>query len=251
MKESISKKGCPGVPFFAYIAAVLTCTVYNAILFYDKSTFCFFKKMIFEINSKPDRIITDITDFIFVSDPPAESDVIFVPGGVFAGLAERAAELYRQGIAPFVIPAGRYSVKNGKFGGIKDKPEIYSGDYATECEFYTDVLQKNGVPSRAILCEDRSMHTRDNAFFSRELCDSAGIKVGRGIICCMSFHARRCLMLYKLAFPEAEILISPVDCYGITRDSWHRSAYGVERVMGELARCGSQFVDDIKNHLDL
>jgi uncharacterized SAM-binding protein YcdF (DUF218 family) len=207
--------------------------------------------MKYETHEMPDRIIADITDYIFVSDPPAPSDAIFVPGGVFASLAERAAELYGQGKAPFVIPAGRYSVKNGKFGGIKDKPEIYSGDYATECEFYTDVLLKNGVPSSAILCEDRSMHTRDNAFFSRELCDTAGIQVNRGIICCTSFHARRCLMLYKLAFPEAEILISPVDCYGITRDNWYRSSYGVERVMGELARCGSQFVDDIKNYLDL
>ena len=65
------------------------------------------------------------------------------------------------------MPAGRYSVKIGKFAGVLDKPEIYSGDYATECEFYTDVLLKNGVPASAVICEDRSMHTRDNAFFSR------------------------------------------------------------------------------------
>ena len=200
---------------------------------------------------KPDRIIADITEYIFVTDPPSPADVIFVPGGVFASLAERAAELYRQGMAPKIMPAGRYSVKIGKFAGVLDKPEIYSGDYATECEFYTDVLLKNGVPASAVICEDRSMHTRDNAFFSRELCDSLGIKVKRGIICCMSFHARRCLTLYKIAFPDAEILVSPVDCYGITRDAWFCSAYGVERVTGEIARCGSEFVDDIKNYLGL
>lgn len=199
----------------------------------------------------PDRIISDIADYIFVENEPMPSDVIFVPGGIFASLAERAAELYRQGIAPIVMPAGRYSVKIGKFAGVKDKPEIYSGDYETECQFYADVLQKNGVPRSAILCEDRSMHTRDNAFFSRILCDSHGITVKRGIVCCMSFHARRCLMLYKMAFPDAEMLISSVTCYGITRDTWFKSAYGVERVTGELARCGNQFVDDIKNYLGL
>ncbi len=156
-----------------------------------------------------DPIIASITDFIFVSHEIVPSDIIFVPGGVFASLAERAAELYRQGMAPVVMPAS------------------------------------------AIMCEDESMHTRDNAFFSRRLCDSLSIKVKRGIICCMSFHARRCQMLYKMAFPEAEILISPVDCYGITRETWYRSEYGVERVTGELMRCGSQFVDDIKNYLGL
>ena len=198
-----------------------------------------------------DPIIASITDFIFVSHEIVPSDIIFVPGGVFASLAERAAELYRQGMAPVVMPAGKYSVKIGKFAGVKDKPGEYSGDYATECEFYVDVLTKNGVPASAIMCEDESMHTRDNAFFSRRLCDSLSIKVKRGIICCMSFHARRCQMLYKMAFPEAEILISPVDCYGITRETWYRSEYGVERVTGELMRCGSQFVDDIKNYLGL
>ena len=89
-----------------------------------------------------DPIIASITDFIFVSHEIVPSDIIFVPGGVFASLAERAAELYRQGMAPVVMPAGKYSVKIGKFAGVKDKPGEYSGDYATECEFYVDVLTK-------------------------------------------------------------------------------------------------------------
>lgn len=44
-------------------------------------------------------------------------------------------------------------------------------------------------------------------------------------------------MLYQLAFPEAEISVVPVEVYGINR------------VLGELSRCGNQFVSDIKEYL--
>jgi Uncharacterized conserved protein len=199
----------------------------------------------------PDKIISDITDYIFVSDKPRAADIIFVPGGIYPQLAERAAELYKTGFAPFIMPSGRFSVKNGRFAGVKEKAEIYNGDYATECEFYTDVLQKNGVPQSAIIGENKSEHTRDNAFLSRVLCDANNIKVKVGLICCMSFHSRRCLTLYKLAFPEAEIFVCPINCHNITRENWYRSGYGVDRVMGELSRCGSQLVGDIKHYLNL
>lgn len=131
----------------------------------------------------------------------------------------------------------------------KIKKDIYNGDYQTECDFYTDVLIKNGVPREAILCEDKSGHTRDNAFFSRKLADENGLVINKAIVCCKSFHARRCLMLYQLAFPKTEILIVPVDCYGIGRDHWYKMDYGIDRVLGELARCGNQFVGDIKEYL--
>jgi len=52
-----------------------------------------------------------------------------------------------------------------------------------------------------------------------------------------------------MAFPEAEISVIPVDCYGFTRDNWYTQEYGIDRVLGELARCGNQFVGDMKEYL--
>ncbi|HEX2946891.1 MAG TPA: YdcF family protein [Clostridia bacterium] len=192
------------------------------------------------------RIISDITDFIFVSDKLQNADIIFLPGGSFPEIPEKAAELYHEGYVPLLLPSGGVSVKTGKFAGVKSKQETYGNNYQTDCEFYTDVLLKNGVPPQAILCEDESGHTRDNAFFSRKVADANGLRIKSALIVCKSFHARRCLMLYQLAFPEAEILVCPVDCYGVTKDNWHMSEYGIDRVLGELARCGNQFVGEIK-----
>ena len=195
------------------------------------------------------RIITDITNYIFVSDRPQKADIIFLPGGSFPEIPERAAKLYHDGYAPLLLPSGGVSVKSGKFGGVKSKTYIYDKEYQTDCEFYTDVLLKNGVPHDSLICEDKSGHTRDNAFFSQRLLKENGLVIKKGIICCKSFHARRCLMLYQLAFPETEISVVPVDCYGITCDNWYLQEYGIDRVLGELARCGNQFVGEIKEFL--
>lgn len=195
------------------------------------------------------RIITDITNYIFVSDRLSKVDIIFLPGGSFPEIPERAAKLYHDGYAPLLLPSGGVSVKYGKFSGVKSKSDIYDKEYKTDCEFYTDVLLKSGVPRDSIICEDRSAHTRDNAFMSRKSTNEKGLIIKKGMICCKSFHARRCLMLYQLAFPEAEIAVVPVDCDGITRDNWYKHEYGIDRVLGELARCGNQFAGDIKEYL--
>lgn len=65
---------------------------------------------------------------------------------------------------------------------------------------------KNGVPADAIIGEDQSGHTRDNAFLSRNVVDEKGIEIKTASIVCKAFHARRCLMLYQIAFPDVEIM---------------------------------------------
>lgn len=195
------------------------------------------------------RIISDITDFVFVSDTPCKVNAIFLPGGSCPEPPEYAAKLYHEGFAPRLLPSGGVSVKSGKFNGVKSKADIYDRDYQTDCAFYTDVLLKNGVPESAVICEDKSGHTHDNAFFSRKIIDEHSLKIKRAIIVCKSFHARRCLMLYQLAFPDTELFICPVDCFGITKDNWFMFEYGIDRVLGELSRCGNQFVGDIKEYL--
>ena len=195
------------------------------------------------------RIISDISNFIFVSDEPEKVDAIFLPGGSHPEQPEYAAELYNQGYAKWIIPSGGISVKRDKWPGVRSKADIYSGDYKSDCEFFTDVLLKNGIPASAIIGENQSGHTRDNAFLSREAVNRAGIEIKTALIVCKAFHARRCLMLYQMAFPDAEIKVCPVHCYNITKENWYKSETGIDRVLGELARCGNQFVGDIKQYI--
>jgi len=189
------------------------------------------------------RIIDDITDFIFVSDEPQQSDIIFLPGSASTKIPEMAAELYVKKYAPLILPSGRFGMNAGKFFGPKTKKDIYNKDYETECEFYTDVLVKNGVPESAILCENKSMFTKENAVLSRKITDENNLVIKSALICCKPFHARRCLMYYQFAFPETEIKVVPV-ANSIHRNNWFISKEGICLVLGELSKCGSQFMQD-------
>ena len=53
-----------------------------------------------------DRIISDISDYIFISDNPEKSDAIFLPGGSHPQQPEYAAKLYCKGFANYILPSG-------------------------------------------------------------------------------------------------------------------------------------------------
>ncbi|MBQ6172907.1 MAG: YdcF family protein [Clostridia bacterium] len=195
------------------------------------------------------HFLADISDFIFISDPPEKADILFIPDGSYPELPEKAAELFDQGYAPYILPSGRYSIKHGRFVGVRTKKETYPGPYQTEFAFMEDVLIRNGVPSGAILKEDQSQYTQQNAFFSRPVTDRNGLTIKKAIIVCKAFHARRCLTYWQLAYPETNFCVCPVSPDGITKENWFQTEKGVDRVLGELARCGNQMTEDIKRSL--
>ncbi|SDO23976.1 hypothetical protein SAMN04487897_11088 [Paenibacillus sp. yr247] len=47
-----------------------------------------------------------ISDFMFFESELGHSDVILIPGASHPQLMERAAMLYHQDIAPFILPSG-------------------------------------------------------------------------------------------------------------------------------------------------
>ena len=106
-----------------------------------------------------EEFLKQIEDFIFVEDLP-----------------EKAAELYRKGLAQKILPSGRYSITVGKFAGVLDKKECYGGTYGTEWEFLRDVLMRNGVPEEMILKEDQATYTYENAIYSRQVTDHAELE---------------------------------------------------------------------------
>ena len=67
------------------------------------------------------QFLADVEEFIFAENIPQKADIIFVPGNGYPQMAERAAQLYKQGLADFVLPSGRYSVVNQKFSGVMAK----------------------------------------------------------------------------------------------------------------------------------
>lgn len=185
--------------------------------------------------------IKDVTNFIFLSDSPQKSDVIFIPGNRFPQPGQYAARLYGEGYAPLVVPSGRFSVTLGYFPGPVDETGRYPGPYESEWAFIADVLCQNGVPWEAVVREDRATFTWENALLSKQALDAQGVHPKQAIVCCKPYHARRCKAYYEMAFPDTRFFMCPVATDGVTRENWMHTKEGVERVMGELERCGRQF----------
>ena len=95
-----------------------------------------------------ERFLDQISDFIFVEDKPERADIIFVPGNGFPQMSIEAARLWKEGMAPWILPSGKYSIGKGAFTGVQAMKEKYQGPYQTEWEFMKDVLLKEGVPEK-------------------------------------------------------------------------------------------------------
>ena len=189
------------------------------------------------------RVIRDITDFIFMKDMPQKSVVIFIPGTSQSAVSETAAELYCAGWAKYVLSSGMYSGKRGKFAAEKIDKARYAGEYDTDWAYCRHILMANGVPESAILREDRSTHTGENAEFSAMVLKEAGIKVEKAILCCQAFHARRAFMTYAKYFPDTEILVVPTETQGIRKEDWFNQEKSYRRVMSEVYKCGEYFLE--------
>ena len=194
------------------------------------------------------EIVRDIGDFIFVENKPEKSDAIMIVGGSHPELGERAAQLWRQQYAPVILISGGVSIKSGKFPGPRSKKEMYHKQYETEYDFFTDVLLNNGVPESALYGENKSSYTKENALFTREVVNENKLTVNSALLVCKAFHARRSLMFYQMAFPKVTFFVLPVPSYNITKENWYQTDDGIQRVMGELSRCGNQFADDFAEH---
>jgi uncharacterized SAM-binding protein YcdF (DUF218 family) len=103
------------------------------------------------------------------SERPSPADVILVlgrrlrddqPTAVFKARLAHAADLWHQGLGPRILVAG----------GITGKASV------SEAEAGCDWLQNHGIPSSALLIENRSQHTLENLFWVRELIRAEGLR---------------------------------------------------------------------------
>jgi len=106
-----------------------------------------------------------------------------------------AARLFRAGKAPIILFSG---------GTV---PLIESWRLISEAEAASQLLQEWAVPRQAILVEDRSRNTRENALFSRQILQSRG--VSRILLVTSATHMPRASAVFqKLGF---QVIPVPVD----------------------------------------
>jgi uncharacterized SAM-binding protein YcdF (DUF218 family) len=185
-----------------------------------------------------DNLMDCISDFIFVDDFIDSSDVILIPGGSHPQLAEKAAKLYKQGMAPYILASGHAN------------PNI--PNYSSEAEYLKSIAIDLGVPPEKFLCENKASHTFENAEFSFQMLKNMNIKADKIILVCKAYHSRRTLFTYSYNFPvSTEFLVaSVVDKYGLCRNNWYTKPDYISKVMSEVEKIGKYFKDKTPKLLD-
>ncbi|MCJ7738537.1 MAG: YdcF family protein [Anaerolineae bacterium] len=141
-------------------------------------------------------------------DRPAPADAIVVVGGDHK--PERvwwAVDLYNRGYAPVLILSG---------GTV-----VFEGDeWITEAEMMRRYARIWGVPDEAVILEERSSSTIENAQFCQEICSSHGY---HSILLVTSpYHSRRARRTFREVFGSStRVLVQPA-LQGFFKVFWWR-----------------------------
>ena len=118
-------------------------------------------------------------DYMKLDQPLRKADCIVGFGNFNTNIARRAAELYLQGYAPYVLFTGGLG-RNTL--GMLPEPEAHR---------FAKVAMECGVPEEALLLEDRSTNTKENIEFTRQLLQDRGIPHGHILGVHQPFMERR------------------------------------------------------------
>lgn len=128
--------------------------------------------------------VAALPDLLAASDPPERADAIVVLGGDSSGgRLERGVELFRRGIAPRLVLSGG---------------QVYPG--ATWAGLMRQHALSLGVPAEAIIVQDASATTAEDAAFSARALRAAG--ASSAVVVTSSWHSRRAMRLFRRAEPR-------------------------------------------------
>ncbi len=130
------------------------------------------------------------------SGPNVSSDVIVVLGGGLHERPVRAAELFKQHVAPRILLTGE-------------------GDD----EINRQILLKEGVPANAIEVENKSKTTQQNAEFTIKLLHAENMH--RVILVTSWYHSRRALKTFEHYAPEIQFYSRPA-YYAFAAEDWNK-----------------------------
>jgi uncharacterized SAM-binding protein YcdF (DUF218 family) len=145
--------------------------------------------------------------FIAPSDKLEKVDaIVVVSGGDTATRTTEGIRLWKAGYAPTLALAGAAADQGTSNAAVMRQQALAAG-----------------VPSSAILIEEKSTSTQENAEFLKPLTDAAGIK--RIMLVTSPYHARRVEVTFQKAYGNGyEFLVHPATDSKWRRSSWWHNA---------------------------
>ena len=124
------------------------------------------------------------------------ADCIFALGSHDLRVADRAAELYFEGLAPLVIFSG----------GLGN---VTRGIWTeTEADQFAAIAIRKGVPENAILVENQSTNTGENILYTQQLLKEKNLDPRTFIVVQKPYMERRSFATFKKHWPDKELLVT-------------------------------------------
>lgn len=155
----------------------------------------------------------------------AKADCILALGSNDTRVAERAAELYLQGLAPVVV-------MSGGLGRLTKETFTQS-----EASLFAQIAMELGVPKDAILVEDRSTNTGENIVFSRKLMKAHHLHPKNILLVQKPYMERRSFATFKKRWPGPAVCVtSPQISFEDYPTSWLPMDKVINIMVGDLQR---------------
>jgi uncharacterized SAM-binding protein YcdF (DUF218 family) len=135
-------------------------------------------------------------NYLRIGAPLDRREAIVVFGGHDLRVAECGAQLWLDGWAPKLVLSGGLGYYTGK---IWAEPEAL---------IFKRIAIERGVAEDAILVEDRSRNTGENAVFTRRFLSGEGIVLRRAICVQNPYMERRVLLTLRKQWPDCDFVMA-------------------------------------------
>lgn len=135
-------------------------------------------------------------DYHHMNHSLKKSDCILALGSHDLRVAERAADLYLEGLAPLIV-------FSGGLGNLTSN--IWT---VPEADQFAEIAVRKGVPAKDILVENKSTNTGENITFSQKLLKGKGLDPEAFIVVQKPYMERRSYATFKKHWPDKELLVT-------------------------------------------
>lgn len=142
--------------------------------------------------------IETLWDYMQLKHQLKPADCLLVMCSNDLRVAEHAAKLYQQKLAPLIV----FSGGKGRFtDGLFDK---------SEAETFAEIAQAAGVPGDAILLETQSTNSGENVRFTHQILENSGILCDSVILVQKPFMERRAIATFEKQWqsPYSQLQVS-------------------------------------------
>ncbi len=143
-----------------------------------------------------DGLAKTIWDYHRLNHQLKKADCIFVLGSHDTRVAEYAADLFLQGLAPYIIFSGDRGSLTAR---IFERPEA---------EIFADIAIAKGVPKDKIIIENKATNTGENVQFTREILRKKNLNFNSFILVQKPYMERRTYATFKKIWPEKEFIVT-------------------------------------------